>query len=260
MHRHLIALLLLASACSTQTATTTTTAVATASTIATTTSVLTAAPTTTASPVDSTVPPTEAKPTGDIFLNTELERFRSATEILLSRDEAGSDVIISSSIAAAYVREPESIEATVTSGDQVAHVIGIGETFWIDDGAGWQENAAAEQLLSLTSVTALTPDTLGPILLRLTNVGVEELNGRQATHYQGGIADVRAWLGGSPELDQFAVLDLGSIDVWVDEAGFVSKAAYVFGGTRVNSSATEFYRATFELFDFDADFEVNPPA
>lgn len=260
MHRRLMVLLLLVGAC-TPAATTTTASIApTASTMATTTTVLNPSPLTTTSSVDSTVVQTEVEPTGDIFLKTELERFRSATEILLSRDEAGSDVIISSSVAAAYVREPEGIEATITSGDQVAHVIGIGETFWIDDGAGWQENAAAEELLSLTSVTALTPDTLAPILGRLTNVGVEDLNGRSATHYQGGTGDVQAWLGGSPELDQFAVLDVGSIDVWVDEAGFVSKASYVFGGTRINSSATEFYRATFELFDFDADFEIKPPA
>ena len=203
--------------------------------------------------------PEATRPTGDVFLKTDLERFRSSTDILLSRDEAGVDVIISSSVGAAYVRSPESIEATITSGERVAHVIGIDNTFWIDDGTGWQETPAAAQLLSLTSVTALTPETLAPILDQLTNVGVEDVNGRPAVHYQGGTTDIQTWLGGSPELDQFSTLDVGSIDVWIDEAGFVTKAIYVFGGTRLNSSATEYYRAAFELFDFDADFEIVPP-
>lgn len=203
--------------------------------------------------------PEAAGPTGDVFLKTDLERFRSSTDILLSRDEAGNDVIISSSVEAAYVRSPESIEATITSGERVAHVIGIDNTFWIDDGTGWQETPAAAQLLGLTSVTALTPETLAPILDQLTNVGVEDVNGRPAIHYQGGTADIQTWLGGSPELDQFSTLDVGSIDVWIDEAGFVTKAAYVFGGTRLNSSATEYYRAAFELLDFDAEFEIVPP-
>lgn len=203
--------------------------------------------------------PEAARPTGDVFVKTDLERFRSSTDILLSRDEAGLDVIISSSIEAAYVRSPESIEATITSGERVAHVIGIDNQFWIDDGTGWQENPAASQLLSLTSVTALTPETLAPILDQLTNVGVEDVNGRPAIHYQGGTADIQTWLGGSPELDQFSTLDVGSIDVWIDDTGFVTKAAYVFGGTRLNSSATEYYRAAFELFDFDAEFEIVPP-
>lgn len=203
--------------------------------------------------------PESARPTGDVFVKTDLERFRSSTDILLSRDEAGVDVIISSSVEAAYVRSPESIEATITSGERVAHVIGIDDTFWIDDGTGWQETPAAAQLLSLTSVTALTPETLAPILDQLTNVGVEDVNGRSAVHYQGGTADIQTWLGGSPELDQFSTLDIGSIDVWIDEAGFVTKAVYVFGGTRLNSSATEYYRAAFELFDFDAEFEIAPP-
>ncbi|MDH5422455.1 MAG: hypothetical protein OEY55_11685, partial [Acidimicrobiia bacterium] len=122
--------------------------------------------------------PESARPTGDVFVKTDLERFRSSTDILLSRDEAGVDVIISSSVEAAYVRSPESIEATITSGERVAHVIGIEDTFWIDDGTGWQETPAAAQLLSLTSVTALTPETLAPILDQLTNVGVEDVNGR----------------------------------------------------------------------------------
>ncbi len=203
--------------------------------------------------------PQTAGPTGDVFLKTDLERFRSSTDILLSRDEAGDDVIISSSVEAAYVRSPESIEATITSGERVAHVIGIDNRFWLDDGTGWQETPAAAQLLSLTSVTALTPETLAPILDQLTNVGVEDVNGRPAIHYQGGTADIQTWLGGSPELDQFSTLDVGSIDVWIDEAGFVTKAAYVFGGTRLNSSATEYYRAAFELLDFDGEFEIVPP-
>lgn len=203
--------------------------------------------------------PEAVRPTGDVFVNTDLARFRSSTDILLSRDEAGTDVIISSNVQAAYLRSPESIEATITSGDRVAHVIGIDNQFWIDDGTGWQENPAAGQLLSLTSVTALTPETLAPILDQLTNVGIEDVNGRPAIHYQGGTADIQTWLGGSPELDQFSTLDLGSIDVWIDDAGFVTKAEYVFGGTRLNSSATEYYRAAFELYDFDAEFEIVPP-
>lgn len=257
MRRSIVAVLVLVGACSS--AVTTTTTPPPPTTIGA-TSPVPPGPTTSSVVVpDEGDGPGTASPSGDVFVSTDLERFRSSTEILLSRDEAGNDVIISSNIASAYSRDPESIEATVTSGERVAQVIGIGETFWIDDGSGWQENRAAEQVLSLTSVTALTPDSLLPVLAQLTDVGVEDVNGRPATHYQGGTSDVQTWLGGSPELDQFSSLDIGSIDVWIDEAGFVSKAAYVFGGTRLNSSVTEYYRASFELYDFDGDFEIKPP-
>ena len=264
MRKTLFLCVVLLGACTPAT-TTTTTAIDTATTVPPTTlPPMTLATSTTVAGDSSTTSviqpdPEVARPTGDVFVNTDLERFRSSTDILLSRDEAGADVIISSTVEAAYLRSPESIEATITSGEQVAHVIGIDDRFWIDDGTGWQENPAAGQLLSLTSVTALTPETLAPVLDQLTNVGVEDVNGRPAIHYQGGTADIQTWLGGSPELDQFSTLDIGSIDVWIDDAGFVTKAKYVFGGTRLNSSATEYYRAAFELFDFDAEFEIVPP-
>lgn len=257
MDRAFVAVLVLVSACSS--AVTTTTVAPQPPTTVGSTSTLPGSTTTAVIVPDEGDGPGAAPPSGDVFVSTGLERFRSSTEILLSRDEAGTDVIISSNIASAFSREPASIEATITSGERVAHVIGIGETFWIDDGSGWQENPAAEQVLSLTSVTALTPDSLTPVLAELTDVGVEDVNGRPATHYQGGTSDVQTWLGGSPELDQFSSLDIGSIDVWIDEAGFVSKAAYAFGGTRLNSSVTEYYRASFELYDFDGDFEIKPP-
>lgn len=259
MRRVFVAVLVLVGGCASA-VTTTTGVVSLPTTTVGSTSTPPSGPTTTGVVVpDEGDGPAADPPSGDVFVSTDLERFRSSTEILLSRDESGTDVIISSNIASAYSREPASIEATITSGERVAHVIGIGETFWIDDGSGWQQNPAAEQVLGLTSVTALTPDSLTPVLAQLTDVGVEDVNGRPATHYQGGTSDVQTWLGGSPELDQFSSLDIGSIDVWIDEAGFVSKAAYAFGGTRLNSSVTEYYRASFELYDFDGDFEITPP-
>ncbi len=223
----------------------------------------TSLPTTTLPPVvvipDAGDGPIADNPAGEVFDVTDLSRFRSSTGILLSRDQAGLDVIIESTIAASYVREPEAVEATIASRDAVLSIISIGDEFWLNQGEGWDLSPVADQVLGLTSVTALTPDGLESVLAELTDVGIESVGGRPALHYQGGVTDVQTWLGGSPELDQFSELETGSIDVWVDEAGFVSKADYAFGGTRVNSSATEYYRATFELFDFDGDFEITAP-
>ena len=258
MRSHSILILVLVAACSSAPAVTT--AVSSTTTVAptTTTTVTTTLPPVVVIP-DPGDGPVVVDPSGEVFDATDLARFRSSTSVLLSRDEAGTDVIIESTIAAAYVREPEAIEATVSSSDVVVSVVGIGEQFWLNQGDGWELNPLAQQLLALASVTALAPDSLDSVLADLTDIGIESVGGRPAVHYQGGATDVQTWLGASPELDQFSELETGTIDVWVDEAGFVSKADYAFGGTRVNSSATEYYRATFELFDFDADFEITAP-
>ena len=221
--------------------------------------------TTTAPPTTQPVEPDEGDgrpqvlPTGEVFTATDVQRFRSATSLVLSRDEAGEDVVIATTVDASYVREPDSIEAIIVADGREVGVIGINGTFWIEQGGEWSVDPIAEQVLSLTSVTALAPESLGAVLDGLDEVGIEDVNGRPATHFRGDVSDIEAWLGDTSEVAQFGSLDVGQIDIWIDDAGFMSKAAYVFGGVRANSSATEFYSVSFEMFDFDADFEIVAP-
>lgn len=179
----------------------------------------------------------------------------------MSRDRDATDIVVASSIDAAFVREPAALEAVITADAESVSLIAVDGEYWLDQGNGFEPNPLAAQLLSVTSVTALAPETITEILDDLENLGSEEVEGRAATHYRGGIDDVEAWLSVAPEVGQFDTLEVGSIDVWIDdEAAFVVKAEYALGGVRANSTATEYYVATFTLYDFDGDFEVVSPS
>ncbi|NND01315.1 MAG: hypothetical protein HKN91_00875 [Acidimicrobiia bacterium] len=257
-------------ACSATPAGTTTSNSATTATVA-----ATSAPTTTTEATTTTMAPVPVLGEGvesldlaaEVFGASRVDRFRADTEIVSSRDEAETEVIFASNIAAAYQRQPAGIELSVkTTGagasDIDVQIVALDESYWVRQAGGqWDQDPAAASLLSLASVSLLSPATLEVILPVLDEVGEEEVAGRPAIHVTGGIEELEVFLTatGVQDLNSFSELTIGSIDLWLDRSGFVSRAEYRFGGVMAATLATEYYRATFELSDFDGAFEIMVP-
>ncbi|MDH3307856.1 MAG: hypothetical protein OEO77_10100 [Acidimicrobiia bacterium] len=252
MRRLLAALALMTAACTTATVTTTTgPAPTTTAPIATTTTFADAG--------DDTSVEFDAEA---VFEATGAGTFRSKTAVQVSRDPEGSDVVVRSTIDASYQRNPSAIQAAIVIEGQLAvEVIRIGETYWLNEGGAWRTDPLGEQVLELASVSVLAPSAVRRARPSLEDLGPEMVNGRPTTHYRGGAEQLAVILSvsGDERLAGFTTIDTATIDLWVEDAGFVVKADYEFGGIRQGAAAPEFYAATFELYDFDGGFTIEAP-
>ena len=203
----------------------------------------------------------------EVFDASRVERFRARTEIVSSSDAEESAILLASYIDGRYQRSPAGVQIAVQtagagSGDVDVEIIAVGDDAWTRTAEGeWEQDRTALQLLALANVSLLSPASLEIILPVLEEVGEEEVAGRPAIHLQGGVDELQAFLSanGVQDLNAFNELTEGTIDLWLDRAGFVSKAEYRFGGVIASTLATEYYRASFELSDFDGDFEITAP-
>lgn len=259
--------------------------VAACSASATTTSVATTVPTPTVPPVTSTIAPASTPTTTEapepvladgvegldlakeVFDASRVERFRARTEVVSSSDAEESAILLASYIDGTYQRSPAGVQIAVQTagaggGDVDVEIIAVGDDAWFRESGGeWEQDRTALQLLALANVSLLSPASLEIILPVLDEVGEEEVAGRPTVHLRGGVDELRAFLTANEvqDLNAFSELTGGTIDLWLDRSGFVSKAEYRFSGVVASTLATEYYRASFELSDFDGDFEITAP-
>lgn len=268
--KRFLPLLLLVAACSASATTTTVATTVPTPTVPTVTS--TAAPASTTTTTEAPEPVLADGVEGldlakEVFDASRVERFRARTEIVSSSDAEESAILLASYIDGAYERTPAGVQLAVQtagagSGNVDVEIIAVGDDAWVRTAEGdWEQDRTALQLLALANVSLLSPASLEIILPVLDEVGEEEVAGRPAVHLQGGVDELQAFLSanGVRDLNAFNELTEGSIDLWLDRAGFVSKAEYRFGGVIASTLATEYYRASFELSDFDGDFNITPP-
>jgi len=255
----LLAALVLLGAC-TSTSTDTTSAPTTSTSVAPTTTTL--APTTTTTVLDVGDGPTGEDLAGAVFSNTLVASFAAHTEVLVSRDADGTQPTVSSTIDTVYQRDPSAVALEIRLNETLFSVVLIDDEAWLNQGGVWEQNPLAEQAVSLASVSLLSPETVGVILPALSDVGEEEVAGRPAVHYQGGaeVFDVLVDVSTDLNLAEFTDLEYATIDIWVDKAGFMSKAEYRFGGTRGEAAFPEYYVATFALTEFDLDTVIVRPS
>lgn len=202
-----------------------------------------------------------------VFGASRAERFRATTEIVSAADEDEQEIVFASFLQAAYQREPAGVEISVQTsgaggGDVDIDIVAVDASYWVREAGGdWKQDPAAAQLLSLASVSLLSPSALDVVLPVLDEVGEEEVAGRPALHVQGGVQALEVFMAatGVQDLNAFRDLEYASIDLWIDFAGFVSKAEYRFGGVKAATLEPEYYRASFELAGFDEDFTISPP-
>lgn len=254
----LLAVLALSGAC-TSTTTDTTSASTTSTTSTTTTTTL--APTSTTIVLDAGDGPTGEDLAGAVFSNTLLDSFAAHTEVLVSRDAEGTQPTVSSTIDTLYQRDPSAVALDILLNGTTFSVILIDDEAWLNRDGVWEQNPLAEQVVSLASVSLLSPESVGVILPALSDVGEEEVAGRPAVHYQGGaeVFDVLVDVSAELNLAEFTDLEYATIDLWVDKAGFLSKAEYRFGGTRGEAAFPEYYVATFALTEFDLVTNIVSP-
>lgn len=273
MRRLLLAGTLLLAACTSQTGTSTTLQSMAETTAAPTSTAPAATVSTTAPPTTEPAPnPLEAgirsvDRADVVFDAIGIDGFRSTSSVLASADPEQTEIILQSEIQSAYQRTPAAVEMLLeTAGAGVAstslELRAIEEAFWVrQDGGDWASEPSLAPLLSLANVSLLSPEALETVLPVLEEVGQEEVGGRQALHVRGGMEPLRVFLSaaGVSDLNRFSELQFGEIDLWLDLAGFVSKAEYRFGGVRAVDLQTEYYRAGFELSGFDEPVSVEPP-
>lgn len=205
--------------------------------------------------------PTGEDLAGAIFTNTAAASFSAHTEVIVSRDAEGTQPTVSSIIDTVYQRDPSAVLLEIVlNGTQTSVTLYEGAAWLKQDGV-WVQSPLADQVVSLASVSLLSPATVNVVLPALDEVGEEEIAGRATIHYAGGteVFDTLVDVSTDLNLAEFTDLEYASIDIWVDKAGFLSKAEYRFGGTRGEAAFPEYYVATFELVAFDLDTEIEPP-
>ena len=199
---------------------------------------------------------------GAVFGKTTLDTFRSHTDVRLANNPDGSAPVVQSVIDAAYQRSPDAVAVDVViDGSRQFAIIGVEERYFLDAGTGWAEEPLARQLLSLASTSLLAPETVSVILPLLDEVGEEDVAGRTTVHYRGGPETLEVLLNASedPAFASFTTIEYAAIDLWVDKAGFLAKAIYDFGGVRASATAPEYYLATFEILEYDAELTIELP-
>lgn len=246
------------SSCTTPTVETTTTTLAPTTT---TTTAVTTTTTTTVVTADPGDGPTGEDLAGAVFANTAIQSFSAHTEVLVSRDREGTQPTVSSVIDTVYQRDPSAVLLEIVLNGNPTSVTLYEGAAWIKQGDEWTQSALADQVVSLASVSLLSPETVGVILPSLEEIGEEEIAGRPAVRYSGGPEVFTTLVDVSTDLNlaEFTDLEYATIDIWVDKAGFLAKADYRFGGTRGEAAFAEYYVATFELTEFDLDVEIEQP-
>lgn len=254
-----LAVLVLLGACTSST--TNTMSASTTSSVALTTTTL-ALTTTTAVALDTGDGPTGEDLAGEVFSNTLVDSFAAHTEVRVSRDPEGTQPTVSSTIDTVYQRDPSAVALEIQLNETLFSVVLIDGEAWLNRDGVWEQNPLAEQAVSLASVSLLSPETVGVILPALAEVGEEEVAGRPAVHFQGGpeVFDVLVDVSTDLNLAEFTDLEYATIDIWIDKAGFLSRAEYRFGGTRGEAAFPEYYVATFALTGFDLDTNIVSPA
>lgn len=260
-HSLLVICIVILAACSAATDVTTTTT----TTLTTTTSTTTTMASTTTSLTVPELPEPLFQIEPDVFsADPGLQSYRSRANLVISTEpNGGGTVDFRSTVSGEFLREPQSVAATVEVNDDLAvDVIGIEDRYWLGEDGVWVEDVSAQSLLGLAGAQLVDPEDLSAVSGTMRLAGVEVVNGRPATHYVGTAGTIAALVGRS---DAGAVGDLGRLDlsdseVWLDETGFIVKARFSFGGTNELSGLVSYYLVEIELFDFNEPVAIEAPA
>ena len=200
----------------------------------------------------------------DVFAAApDLASYRSQARLVISTQPAGGGIVdLASTVDGEFLREPASVSATVTVNDNlVVDVIGIDGTFWLGENDVWVEDPSAQGLLGLAGAELVDPGDLSAVSGTMSLAGVEDVNGRPARKFAGSAATITSLVARSDAnaLAELGRLELAESEVWIDEAGFIVKARFSFGGTSETSGLVSYYLVEIELFDFNEDVEISAP-
>jgi hypothetical protein len=157
--------------------------------------------------------------------------------------------------------EPQPKEVRAIGGtDYVAYEVD-GKTYWVKERA--ERDADPVELLFPIPGGASDPSDVFSIVLRasdkITNLGIEEVRGDEATHYRASV-DVRklAEEVPAPRQDDFLAGMLGDkslpVDIWVDAESRLRRIS-----TRQEFIEDAAMVMRFELFDYGVEVDVEPP-
>ncbi|MEZ4661853.1 MAG: hypothetical protein R2911_30255 [Caldilineaceae bacterium] len=117
--------------------------------------------------------------------------------------------------------------------------------------------AAPDMVPDIQELTLITPADLQEMPDGVVEVGTENVNGRQTTHYHGDKETIPVVGAAGDTLDVSQVED-AQIDFWVDQAAnFLVKMQLTVNGEVGNPDTVS--QIIFEYFDFNADMAIEKP-
>jgi hypothetical protein len=202
----------------------------------------------------------------------DINSYRFSAEITASGEafEADEDMAMFGdgiTIEGAFIKEPPA-------SDVMLEIPGFGElgfrevdgNAYANFGGSWIESTP-EEALNVDDLAPITADDLGDDLDRMENLGEEEVNGRDTTHYRADKELLQEIAEENDEGDasfNFNDADEANLDVWLDDQyGFVVKMELVAEGAGLNEDVPDASgRVEFliDYYDFNADdIEIEVP-
>ena len=168
-------------------------------------------------------------------------------------------------VKARVVKDQAAYQLVMTVAGLETTIIQIGDTTYTQADVGvdiWVRGPASESLYALQDYEYVAGEDYLDDLGQMENLGVEEINGRRATHYR---ADREALAAiNDPAIDfDFSQADEAQLDIWIDlEFNFPIKSVFIGEGVGMNttdrsrSGRMELYS---EFGEINGDFTIEAP-
>jgi len=178
-------------------------------------------------------------------------RLRIVTQ---SESPRGADKV---EVDGAFVKEPpaESLAIRFQEDEQTMAMTAVDGTRYLQTGDQWFETPEAK--INLSELTLITPDDVTGLLARMTQVGVEAVNGVQAMHYRGG-QEMIPVVGAPGDTLDVSALAFAQLDVWIDQATNVVTRLQLQANDDRNGAST--LEVVFDYYDFNAPITIEKPA
>jgi hypothetical protein len=171
-----------------------------------------------------------------------------------SESPRGADKV---EVDGAFVKEPPAQELTIRfqEGEQVMAMTVVDGVRYMQMGDQWFETP--EATINLSDLTLITPDDVTGLLARMTQVGVEEVNGVQAMHYRGG-QEMIPVVGSPGDTLDVSQLAFAQVDLWIDQATNVVTRLQLQANDDQNDAST--LEVVFDYYDFNTPITIEKPA
>lgn len=171
-----------------------------------------------------------------------------------SKSARGADTV---EVEGTFVKNPpaESLSVSYQEGAQSMNMVVVDGVRYMQAGDLWMQ--APETNFSIGELTLMTPQAVIGLLERMELVGVEPVNGVEASHYRGGkeIIPVMGTAGDTLDVSQ---LEFAQLDIWVDQAtGVVTRVQLAADDGAADTQSLD---VTFDYYDFNAAIEIAAPA
>lgn len=166
-------------------------------------------------------------------------------------------------ITGEHTKEPPAHHITVKlGGETFAETIQISNTTWVKSpmfgGDSWMQSDSQDDMVSSFTPDIFTASELEDVANEFEEVGTEEINGIEVTHYRAdkdilsGLMDLQS----ETDLAQLNQADTAQMDMYISNEGVLVKWTMKIEGTGLNDQKPDAQGSmdiSVELYDFNAD-------